>query len=52
MDPKEAAKRAEKGAYLTRAIPGAKYNAEEVARLAKIIHKMLETKEHETLPPM
>ena len=52
MDPKEAAKRAEKGAYLTRAIPGAKYNAEEVARLAKMIYKMLETKEHEILPPM
>lgn len=52
MDPKEAAKRAEKGAYLTRAIPGAKYNAEEAARLAKTIYKMLETKEHEILPSL
>ncbi len=41
MDPKEAAKRAENGAYLTRAIPGAKYRAEEVARLAKQIYERI-----------
>lgn len=52
MEPSEAAKKAEKGAYLTRAIPGAKYNAEKVAKLAKSIYKMLETREHEILPPL
>ena len=37
----EAAKKAEKGAYLTRAIPGGRNNAKEVARLAKMIYEML-----------
>jgi len=52
MDPEEAAKRAEKGAYLTRAIPGAKYNVEKAARPAKIIYKVLEAKEHKTPPSL
>ncbi len=39
-DVDEAAKKAEKGAYLTRAIPGGRNNAKEVARLAKMIYEM------------
>ncbi|RLJ06026.1 MAG: hypothetical protein DRP16_05560 [Candidatus Aenigmatarchaeota archaeon] len=50
MDPKEAAKKAEKGAYLTRAIPGGKANALEVAKLAKKIYEMLTTETHDILP--
>ena len=38
MNENEAAKKAENGAYLTRAIPGGKNNAKEVARLAKMIY--------------
>ena len=41
MDENEAAKKAENGAYLTRAIPGGKNNAKEVARLAKMIYNRL-----------
>lgn len=50
-DPKEAAKEAEKGAYLTRAIPGAKANAKEVNAIAKRIYDMLTKEKHEILPP-
>ena len=50
MDPKEAAKLAERGAYLTRAIPGGRANAQEVARIAKEIYSMLTTEKHEILP--
>ncbi len=52
LDPKEAAKQAEKGAWLTRAIPGARDNATEVARLAKKLYKALNTIEHEDLPKL
>ena len=41
MDENEAAKKAENGAYLTRAIPDGKNNAKEVARLAKMIYNRL-----------
>lgn len=41
MDENEAAKKAENGAYLTRAIPGGKNNAKEVAKLAKMIYNRL-----------
>lgn len=41
MDENEAAKKAENGAYLTRAIPGARNNAKEVAKLAKLIYSRL-----------
>ena len=41
MDEGEAAKKAENGAYLTRAIPGGRNNAKEVAKLAKIIYSRL-----------
>ncbi len=51
LDPKEAAKAAERGAYLTRAIPGAKENAKEVARIAKKIYEALLQEKHEILPP-
>lgn len=40
-DEKEAAKEAEKGAYLTRAIPGGRKNALEVAKIAKQIYAEL-----------
>lgn len=46
LDPKEAAKAAERGAYLTRAIPGAKENAKEVARIAKKIYEALLQEKH------
>ncbi len=52
LDPKEAAKKAEKGAWLTRAIPGAKETATEVAKIAKKIYEALNMKEHEILPPI
>jgi hypothetical protein len=38
---KEAAKMAETGAYLTRAIPGGRKNALEVAKIAKLIYSSL-----------
>lgn len=50
MDPKEASKKAENGAYLTRAIPGAKYAAREVAAVAKKLYSMISTEKHEILP--
>jgi len=49
-DPKEAAKRSEKGAYLTRAIPGGRERAFEVARLAKKIYESLSMEKHDILP--
>ena len=51
MDPKDAGKKAENGAYLTRAIPGAKYNAREVAAMAKRIYEMMSQEKHDILPP-
>ena len=40
-DEKAASKMAESGAYLTRAIPGARKNALEVARIARRIYSSL-----------
>jgi hypothetical protein len=40
-DEKEAAKKAENGAYLTRAIPGGRKNALDVAKIAKMIYANL-----------
>ncbi|HNX10430.1 MAG TPA: hypothetical protein PKL29_09955, partial [Methanothrix sp.] len=40
-EEKAAAKKAEAGAYLTRAIPGARKNALEVARIARNIYSNL-----------
>jgi hypothetical protein len=42
MDPVEAGKQAEDGAYLTRAIPGASGTAAEVARIAQRIKARLD----------
>jgi len=50
VDPKEASKLAEKGAYLTSAIPGGKYAAREVSLIAKRIYEELSTEKHEVLP--
>jgi len=50
MDAKKAAKEAEKGAYLSCAIPGARSNAEKVAELAKELHEWLKTEKHDILP--
>ncbi len=52
LDPKTAAKQAAKGAWLTRAIPGAKERAVEVAAIAKMLYKMLNTEKHDILPPV
>jgi len=50
VDPKEASKLAEKGAYLTSAIPGGKYAAREVSLIAKRIYEELSIEKHEVLP--
>ncbi len=50
LDPDEAAKQAEKGAWLTRAIPGGRERAREVAKLAKWIYQALQAVEHPVLP--
>lgn len=52
QDIKKAAKEAEKGAYLTAAIPGGKVNARLVGNMAKQIVEFLKMKEHDILPPM
>lgn len=49
-DPKAAAKAAEKGGYLTCAIPGAKERATNVANLAKELFEWLEKDKHDILP--
>ncbi|NYT17297.1 MAG: hypothetical protein GKC06_04755, partial [Methanomicrobiales archaeon] len=43
VDPKKAAKDAEDGAYLTRAIPGAGEKAHEVAQLANSVYEKITT---------
>jgi methylthioribose-1-phosphate isomerase len=50
QDPKEAAKSAEKGAYLSCAIPGARDNAFKVAKLAKELSEWLKMEKHDVLP--
>ncbi len=49
-DPEDAAEEASKGAYLTRAIPGGKENAEMVARKSKELYSNLDAEEHDILP--
>jgi hypothetical protein len=49
-DPKAAAKAAEKGAYLTCAIPGAKERATNVASVAKELFEWLQKDKHDVLP--
>jgi len=49
-DPKAAAKAAEKGGYLTCAIPGAKKTATAVASMAKELYEWLGKDEHDVLP--
>ena len=49
-EPKAAAKAAEKGAYLTCAIPGAKERATNVASVAKELFEWLGKDKHDVLP--